>query len=870
MAEMTPMMKQYFEMKKQYPDSILFFRLGDFYEMFHQDAITVAQELNLTLTSRDRGKPEEERTPMCGIPYHASETYLAKLVSKGYKIAICEQMEDPSKTKTIVKRDVVRVVTPGTLMETAMLEERQNNYLAVVYTPTAEEMVENWGEIVLCFCDISTGRILLRNMTLSDTVIQEACNELSRFSPKEVLLSTGAMGQRWIRDFLQEGLSLPLEEGEGFSVEEGKKAFKKQFPEETAPKSKEILCALGGLFHFLHKTQKMDLTYLASLQYLNAEDFMELSVETRRNLELTETLWSREKKGSLLWVLDKTKTSMGGRMLRDWMQRPLLSVSKINKRQSAVCELKENLSISANLEDILKEIPDLERMTARIGYGSASPKDLRGLAEGLEKVSVLKEKLSSLQSEKLKSIQEKLEDLPQLTELLLAALQEELPVSIREGGMIRKGFHEEVDKLNHVVDNGAQLIAELEYKTKEETGIRNLKVRYNRVFGYFIEVAKAQSDAVPSHWVRKQTVTNSERYISEELKDLEHMILTAKDKVTALEYEIFKKLQEEVCKFIKIIQETAQAAAELDVLNSFATVARKGNYVQPEITETSILSIRNGRHPVVEKMLKDGLFVPNDSNFVENKELCAVITGANMSGKSTYMRQVALIVLMSQMGSFVPAYSAQVGIVDQIFTRIGASDDLAAGRSTFMVEMSEVATLLKSATERSLLVLDEIGRGTSTYDGMAMAKAVLEYCREKIAAKTLFATHYHELSVVAEEMSLVNNYNLAAKQQGEELLFLRKLLPGAADQSYGIQVAKLAGVPEEVIGRAYEILQELESSDGKPPIPRVEPVVLPLSPEEIIEKEVVTELRSLDLDNLTPRQSWEILEQLRQKLHTLG
>ncbi len=866
MAKLTPMMEQYLEMKKKYPNTIVFFRLGDFYEMFYEDAVTVSKELDLTLTSRDRNKPEEERTPMCGIPYHASEGYLGRLIAKGYKVAICEQKEEASAAKGLVHREVVRVVSPGTVTESSMLDAQQNNFLAVIYAHTADKMVETPGDIVLCLADISTGSILMKNIPLSNTVVSDLCNELLRYAPRETVLSQGAMSMVWIRDFICERLETPYFEGNGFLPERGKAVYQSQFPHLPMAKKSENLACIGGLFDFLEESLKTDLSYISSITSLNEETFMEINQETRRNLELVETLWAREKRGSLLWVLDKTKTSMGGRMLREWLQRPLLDLSEIYSRQCAVGELKENALALGELSDSLREIPDLERTTARISYGTAGSRELQVLGHGLGVIARLKSQLAGYKQEKILALLEEMEELPELVALLSAALLDELPISVREGGMIRQGFHQGVDDLNHVVSHGGELITELEVKTKESTNIRNLKVRYNRVFGYYIEVSKAQAGAVPSHWVRKQTTTNSERFISEELKELEHTILTAKEKVTALEYEIFKKLREEVCKFVKIIQVTAVAVAEMDVLASLALVANQENYVAPQVEISRDLQIVNGRHPVVEKMLTQGNFVENDTEFLEKEQRCAIITGANMAGKSTYMRQVALIVLMAQIGSYVPATSAKIGLVDQIFTRIGASDDLAAGRSTFMVEMSEVATLLQRATDRSLLVLDEIGRGTSTYDGMATARAVLEYCCEQIQAKTLFATHYHELTAMAESFSGVKNYHLAAKQKGDNILFLRKILEGSADQSYGIQVAKLAGVPDVVIQRAYAILEELESGGLDLPRPVAKPQVLPETEEEKQEKQVISQLKACDLDDITPRQGIELLQKWKDSL----
>lgn len=869
MKKLTPMMKQYLELKEAYQGSILFFRLGDFYEMFYEDATLVSKELNLTLTTRDRNKPPEERTPMCGIPYHSSESYIARLITRGYKVAICEQTQDPAQAKGLVERDVVRVVTSGTVMEASMLEEGKNNYLAAIYSPTAQEMLDQGGELSLALCDISTGSLYLRNIPYSNECVTQMCNELARFAPREVLLSPGALEQNWLVNFLRDGLKTSFQEGTGFSQEGGARLCQAQFPPDQQPSLAGDRACLGGLLSYLQETQKMELPHLTTITPLSSGTFLELDLSARRNLELTESLWNREKKGTLLWVLDKTKTPMGGRLLRDWLQRPLRDLPQIQARQDGVAELREEFLQQEQIRLVLKAVPDLERLISRITAGHANGRDLRGLGQGLGEVFSLKQELLALKSLKIQEIRENLEDLSGLSQLLLTALVESPPLTIREGDMIQEGYHQEVDRLRHVLKHGDEMVAELEGNTKRNTGIRNLRVRYNRVFGYYIEVAKAQSEAVPPEWVRKQTTVNSERYISQELKELEHTILTAKEQLAALEYEIFNRLRLEVCQHTETVQKTGRMVAELDVLASFALVASQQGYCAPVLEHSSVLQIQDGRHPVVEKMVEQGQFVPNDTNFDGKEELCAIITGPNMAGKSTYMRQVALIVLMAQMGSFVPATSAKIGLVDQIFTRIGASDDLAGGRSTFMVEMSEVAGLLSQATPQSLLILDEIGRGTSTFDGMAVAKAVLEHCRLAIGAKTLFATHYHQLSQVEEVLAGVKNYNIAARQKGDDILFLRKIIPGGTDQSFGIQVAKLAGVPGPVIQRAHQILEELESGQGDS-TPRPRPALPPLpTPEEQQEKAVVTQLKEAEIEAMTPLEALNYLQLLQEKLQSV-
>ena len=866
--ETTPMMQQYLRMKELHPDCILFFRLGDFYEMFNEDAKLVSKELELTLTSRDRGKPEAQRTPMCGVPYHSADAYIARLIAKGYKVAICEQMEDPALAKGLVDRDIIRIITPGTVMTSSMLEEGRNNFICAVYRDSA-----GTG---LCFCDISTGECSVTSFT-GPEADEHLYNELGRFTPREAMLSDGAYSDGALVDFLVKRLDCRCENGgeARFRLDAARTAAEKQFSAglDALPAGDDAaLQAVGGLLSYLYETQKTDLSHLSTLTYFTTGQFMELDLTARRNLELTETLRSKEKKGSLLWVLDKTRTAMGHRLIRGWLERPLLSPVQIARRQQAVNDLVGDIITREELALELREVTDLERLIGRVVYGSAGGRDLAALGSGLGRLPRLRELLEGCPSALLQSLREELDDLPQLRDLLQRALVDEPPFSVREGKFIREGYSEEVDRLRNVIDHGAELLADLEGRTKEQTGIRNMKVGYNKVFGYYIEVAKSQTDLVPQDWVRKQTTVNAERYISQELKELEHTILSAQDKVVALEYQLFVELREEVCAHVAQIQAAAAAVAQVDVLTSFAVVAAANQYCMPLVDSSSVLSITEGRHPVVEKMLKNAVFVPNDTHMDDGDDLCAIITGPNMAGKSTYMRQVALIVLMAQMGSFVPARSAHIGVVDRVFTRIGASDDLAAGQSTFMVEMSEVAQLLKNASRRSLLILDEIGRGTSTYDGMAIARAVLEHCadRRRLGAKTLFATHYHELTVLEGQIAGVKNYNIAAKKKKGEVIFLRKIVRGGADQSYGIEVAKLAGVPDRVVRRAREILEELEN--GSAPVGADVPIG-PSSHDEQISlgdlggQTVLNKLRMTDVNILSPIEALNLLAELKQDLN---
>lgn len=865
MAELTPMMKQYLQMKAEHPDCILMFRLGDFYEMFHDDARLVSEELDLTLTTRDRNKPPEERTPMCGVPYHSVESYLGRLIAKGYKVAICEQMEDPALAKGLVDRDIVRIVTPGTVIDSSMLEEARNNFLAAICL--------DGNGAGACFCDISTGEVSAAVFSGGDWH-EHLFNELGRYAPREALLNPEAWEDSRLSDFLGPRLDCRREKGvpEAFAAGTAWEMVKKQFKtglEELPPGADLSVRACGGLLAYLYETQKTDLSHLSAFRFYTSGEFMELDLTARRNLELTETLRGKEKRGSLLWVLDKTKTSMGGRLIRSWMERPLLSPAQINKRLDAVGELCGDAIARQEISDCLREITDLERLIGRIVYGTAGARDLVSLAAGLGKVPRLRELLEPFHSTLLTVLREALDDLPDLRDLIGRALVDEPPFSVREGNFIRAGYHKDVDYLRDIMTNGKSLVAAIESGEREKTGIKNLKVGYNKVFGYYIEVSKANYDLVPETYIRKQTLVNCERFITQELKDMEHTILSAQDRITALEYELFCALREQAAAQVGRIQQTAAAVAQVDVLLSFGTVAADGNYCKPTVDLSDRLEITEGRHPVVEKVLKDALFVPNGVRMDGGEDMVHIITGPNMAGKSTFMRQTALAVLLAQMGSFVPAQSAHVGIVDRVFTRVGASDDLAAGQSTFMVEMTEVADLLKNATSRSLLILDEIGRGTSTYDGMSIARAVLEYCADKrrLGCKTLFATHYHELTCLEGQIPGVKNYNVAAKKRRDDVIFLRKIVRGPADQSYGIEVAGLAGVPDRVIRRAKEILEELEKGGLPAPAASRAPAgEAQVSFQDMGAAEVADRLRQVDVNTLTPLEALNLVFELKKKL----
>ena len=862
--ETTPMMQQYLKIKEENKDAILFFRLGDFYEMFNEDALLASQELDLTLTTRDRAKPEDERTPMCGVPYHSCDGYIARLIAKGYKVAICEQMEDPAAAKGIVKRDIIRVVTPGTV-DAAMLEGSQANYICGIYMDE-----ENAG---LCFCDITTGKTHATAFSGPER-INHVLNELGRFSPAEALLSLGAWEQAELTGLLKDKFNCRVERGgeARFKLEDARQSVERQYGRDAAgrlPQSNPAaMLALGGLLGYLYETQKTDLSHINELEYYEQGRFMELDLNTRRNLELTATLRGKEKRGSLLWVLDRTKTAMGGRLLRSWLERPLLSVTAINRRLGAVDALVKNAIGREELIFALQGTGDMERLIGRIVYGSAGGRDMASLRSALGKLPEIREKLALFTAGRLGELGKNLDLLDDVYQLLCRSIVDEPPFSVREGGFIREGYDEEVDKLHEILSGGKGVIAEVEAREKEKTGIKSLKVGYNKVFGYYIEVSKSYYDLVPETYIRKQTLANCERYITQELKDLEHTILTANDRIVALEFALFTQLREQVGAQMNRIQETAGIVAELDAFCSLAAAAAKNNYCCPVMDESGVIEIHDGRHPVVERVLKDSMFVPNDTYMGEKEDRIAIITGPNMAGKSTYMRQVALITLLAQIGSFVPARAARIGIVDRIFTRIGASDDLSAGQSTFMVEMTEVADILKHATSRSLLVLDEIGRGTSTFDGMSIAQAVLEHCADsrRLGAKTLFATHYHELTELENTLPGVKNYNIAIKSRGDDLVFLRRILPGGADRSYGIEVAKLAGLPETVLKKARVVLKELETQAGRTPQLLAAPKEDQVSMEALGEAEVIDRLRRTQPDTLTPIEAMGLLYELKQKL----
>lgn len=852
MAEMTPMKRQYYEIHEQCPDCLLFFRLGDFYEMFDDDARVASRELDLALTTRDRGKPTEEQTPMCGVPYHSSEAYIARLIQKGYKVAICEQLEDPAAATGIVERGVIRVITPGTVTESSMLEDNRSNYLCAVWLGT------DGG--AAAFCDVSTGEFCVSSF--AGEPVTHLLNELGRFSPREAVLSSGALADREIGAFLRRIDCLPEDGSARFDESECERLVLERFGERAAPS--ETLAA-GALLSYLIETQKFDLSHIRRLDRFGDGRYMELDYTTRRNLELTENLRTGEKKGSLLWVLDRTKTPMGGRLLRAWVERPLLNPTAIKRRLSAVDELLRDNVTRAELIRVLHDIGDIQRLIGKCVYGTANGRDLLALANYFALLPRLRELLLDAHSVLLRDIAV-MDDLADLQTDIAAVIADDPPFSVREGGILRAGANEEIDYLRAVRDNGARMVAELELRERERTGIKKLKVGYNRVFGYYIDVPRSAGEvALPEEYIRKQTLVSNERYFTPELKELENTLLGAKDRIADLEYRLFTELRERVAAQVDRVQAAAASVAELDALCSLAEVAMRNHYSMPEIDLSRTLDIRDGRHPVVEAAQKDTLFVPNDTFLNDADDRVAIITGPNMAGKSTYMRQTALIVLMAQIGSFVPARSAVIGVVDRVFTRIGASDDLASGQSTFMVEMAEMANILRHATGASLLILDEIGRGTSTFDGMAIARAMLEFCadRRRLGARTMFATHYHELSALEGSLDGVKNYNITAKKQGGNLIFLRKIVSGSADDSYGIEVAKLAGVPDAVIKKAKQYLAELESA----PAPAAAPSAA--APEQVSMLDMTggalaRELASLDLNTITPLEALNLLYRLKK------
>ena len=859
MAEGTPMMQQYHRIKDELPDCILFFRLGDFYEMFNEDARTAARELDLALTTRDRSRPPEEQTPMCGVPYHAYESYVAKLLAKGYKVAICEQMEDPALAKGLVQRDILRIITPGTVVEKSMLEERKANYLAAVYlTPETG---------VTCFADLSTGEFLAAEFPGPEAA-DHLVNELVRYAPSEVLLNEAAAASGEVRNLLTRRMKCMCQTADFFGTPEAEECFRQHFG-DSGTDSPALRAAAGALLLYLHRTQKTDLQYIDTLTKYAAGHYMELDWQTRRNLELTETIRSGEKKGSLLWVLDKTRTSMGGRLLRSWIGKPLLSPALIKRRLNAVAELADDGMIRGELRETLKQVEDMERLIGRIVYGSAGARDLNSLAASAEALPALKQLLAPMKCAMLREIAA-MDELKELRERVAAVIGDDPPFSVREGGMIRPGYSPEVDRLRELTENARGAVAAIEQKERERTGVKKLRVGYNKVFGYYIEMPRSQSETVPEDYIRKQTLVNGERFVTEELKNLESQLLTARDRLGELEYRIFKDLSDRVAAMASVVRETAESVAALDALCSLAEAAVKNNYCMPEVDVSGVVDIRDGRHPVVEQMLTDGVFVANDARLDADGDRALIITGPNMAGKSTYMRQTALIVLMAQIGSFVPARSAHVGIADRIFTRIGASDDLASGQSTFMVEMMEVAAILKNATRSSLIILDEVGRGTSTYDGMSIARAVLEYCADprRLGARTMFATHYHELTELENTLSGVKNLNTAVKKRGEDVIFLRRIVPGGADRSYGVEVAKLAGVPEQVIRRAKAVLTQLEKHALPAAAEASEEAALPEEPQlslgNLGAEKALDRLRDIDINVLTPLEAMNILFELKK------
>lgn len=867
MSEMTPMMAQYMEIKKDYPDTILFFRLGDFYEMFFDDAYTASNVLELTLTSRSYSKGE--KAPMCGVPFHSAENYIARLVNKGYKVAICEQVEDPALAKGIVKRDVIRIITKGSIIENSLLDESKNNYLAVIY------MAENGAG--LCFTDISTGVVNLTHFEDENTLQNNIMNELGTFSPSEIVLNRLCGENKAITTFISKRIesSCEMPDDSYFLYDDCYNACLEHFGQEKidsigfASDSKAVI-ALGTALRYLKNVQKNNLENISEVNFYSDKQFMKLDYSTLRNLEVTQSMRTGEKKGSLLWVLDKTKTAMGKRLLRSWLEKPLISVAQITRRHNAVNELVGDNTKLTELTERLGGVFDIERLITRIMFESANARDLNSLKQTLECIPEIKMLLFDCKSAFLSQQFLNLDVLEDVRALIHGAIIDEAPFSIREGGIIKNGFNTELDELRHIQNGGKEFILEIEQREKERTGIPKLKIGYNRVFGYYIEITNSYKDLVPQEYIRKQTLANCERYITQELKDLESKVLGAQERIVKLEYEIFCQIRSQVAKQYSRIKATAAALATTDVICSLANTAISNNYVCPTILDDSAIRIKDGRHPVVEAVLDGAPFVPNDTYMDCGNDRCAIITGPNMAGKSTYMRQVAIICLMAQAGSFVPASSAQLSIVDSIFTRVGASDDLATGQSTFMVEMNEVSNILKNANKNSLIILDEVGRGTSTFDGMSIARAVLEYIadKKKIGAKTLFSTHYHELTELEGHIDGVNNYNICVKKRGDTITFLRRIVRGKADGSYGIEVAKLAGIPSAVVSRARVILRELESDQPKRAIDNTDTEIienednLQISISSTIDDEIIESLRNIDINTLTPLEALTTLHEL--------
>lgn len=877
MAEVTPMMQQYLETKKQYPDCILFYRLGDFYEMFFDDALTVTKELDLTLTGKSCGL--EERAPMCGVPYHAVEGYLSRLVSKGYKVAICEQMEDPKLAKGLVKREVTRIVTAGTNLNVASMEEGKNNFLMCIsFLP---------GKTGLSVADVTTGDYYMTEVE----DVRKLLDEINKYGPSEIICNDAfLMSGVDTADLRQRlGIQISALEAHYFDEDLCRKCLQKHFHVNGlgglgAEGFSNGIVAAGALLQYLYDTQKTDLSHFTHLYPYLTSRFMLLDASTRRNLELTETLREKQKRGSLLWVLDKTKTAMGARMLRSWIEQPLIDAAEMEQRLDAVEALCQAPMSREELREYLNPVYDMERLLGKVSYKTANPRDLLAFGASMSMLPPIKTVLKEFQAGQLLQIEEELDGLEDLCGLIGRAICDEPPVSVREGGIIREGFDETIDQLRRAKTEGKAWVAELENAERERTGIKNLRINYNKVFGYYLEVTNSYRNLVPEDYVRKQTLTNAERYSTPRLKELEDMILNAEDKLTALEYDRFCEVRDALAAQVERIQRTAKAIARLDVFCSLSLVAERNHYVRPSLNEKGVIDIKDGRHPVVERMIENDMFIANDTFLDNQKHAVAVITGPNMAGKSTYMRQTALIVLMAQIGSFVPASKANIGVVDRIFTRVGASDDLASGQSTFMVEMNEVANILRNATSRSLLVLDEIGRGTSTFDGLSIAWAVIEHIsnRKLLGAKTLFATHYHELTELEGKISNVNNYCIAVKEQGDDIVFLRKIIKGGADKSYGIQVARLAGVPDMVIDRAREIVEQLSDNDITEKVQSIavnadgaakkqkhydEVDLEQISLFDTVKDEdVLEELKNVEISTMTPLDALNTLYRLQNKL----
>lgn len=879
MAGLSPMMTHYLETKKEYPDCLLFYRLGDFYEMFFEDAVTVSRELEITLTGKECGL--EERAPMCGVPHHAVENYLIRLVQKGYKVAIAEQMEDPKLAKGLVKREVIRVVTPGTITSAQALDETKNNYLmGIVY------IGETFG---IAVADISTGDFLVTEVESE----RELTDEINKFNPSEIICNEAFyVSGVDIEDIKNRYHAVVSSLDNHFFSDEVCRKILKEHYKVGALSGLGLedydngIIAAGSVMQYMYETQKSSLSHITNITPYSTGQFMIIDTSTRRNLELLETLREKQKRGSLLWVLDRTKTAMGARMLRTYIEQPLIHKSEIINRQNAIEELNMNYISREEICEYLNPIYDLERLIGRISYKTANPRDLISFKNSLEMLPYIKKILEEFNSDMLMNLQEELDPLTDVKDLIDRAIIDDPPITVREGGIIKEGFQEEADKFRHAKTEGKSWLAELESREKEKTGIKNLKVKYNKVFGYYFEVTNSFKDLVPDYFIRKQTLANAERYTTDELKELEDVILGAEDKLYTLEYQLFTEVRDSVAAQVLRIQKTARAIAGIDVITSLSSVATRNNYVKPCMNEKGLIDIKNGRHPVVEKMLRDDLFVSNDTYLDSSKNRLSIITGPNMAGKSTYMRQTALIVLMAQIGSFVPAEEANIGICDRIFTRVGASDDLASGQSTFMVEMTEVANILRNATKNSLIVLDEIGRGTSTFDGLSIAWAVVEHISNSklLGAKTLFATHYHELTELEGTISGVNNYCIAVKEQGDDIVFLRKIIKGGADKSYGIQVAKLAGVPDTVIYRAKELLSELSEADitvkakeiaetnsnitQRKAVPKPDEVDLQQMSlfDTVKDNDIIKELGELELGNMTPIDALNILYCLQTKL----